>query len=341
MKRKIAYFLLPMLMISFDLKANPVVADVGLAATEAAAGRQVLGTIGKILVAKTMLKHKKAIIGMSILIGVGGFAGYKITKEKFIEMLEHPEDHEDMMQTLIEDHPIKYQIFKKFLDYNVEKTDDIEYRQAILNFEDYFHIGKEDKIYEMIKSSQQYSFYLNLIKNKVNTIKSEYEKDPKKPVCNLEFYNNLINHPYDIDKNIGLWSNGYDGVYQVDRYGNFKKINKEITADHIPSYKAVEKFLRNKGLSLSVKRNENGNLDRNLTAINILTIEHSKGSRTFAGRNKALLSNIDSLNLLNATIEDIAIFATYLSLNRGKSPLPYLDSSYILLKRNFYLCIYE
>ena len=48
MKRKIANFLLPMLMISFDLKANPVVADAGLAATEAAAGRQVLGTIGKI-----------------------------------------------------------------------------------------------------------------------------------------------------------------------------------------------------------------------------------------------------------------------------------------------------
>lgn len=59
-------------------------------------------TLGEVYVAKKVWNHKKLVLGTALLLGVGGFAGYKITKEKFIEMLEHPEDHEDMMLKLID-----------------------------------------------------------------------------------------------------------------------------------------------------------------------------------------------------------------------------------------------
>lgn len=340
MTKTFIYCLLPLLLLSFNTQADSIaaVAD-GAAVAEGQVIKKVGKTTAKIMVARSILKNKKLIIGGTLVIGVGGF----ITHEKFIDMIEHPEDHEDFMISLSEDMPVRYALFKKFIAYNIKNTDNDDYRENLLNFDNYFHISQQDKVYNKIKSSPQYSSYLAMIKSKVKTIQSDYKNDPNKEICNLAFYENFSHNFYDFDKKLKLYSDGNQNIYQVNRFGNFNNAKGSgITADHIPSYKAIEKFMRNKGVSnISMKRKENEILDSNSSAINILSIDHREGSKTFAGRNHSLISDQDSLDLLSASIDDITFFATFLIIEKKKDPTEYLKSSYVLLKRNFYLCLYE
>lgn len=323
MKKKLTLFILiPSLLISSSIYANSL-----------------LGTVGEIYVAKKVLNHKKLVLGGALLVGIGGFAGYKITKEKFIDMIEHPQDHEDMMLTLIEEHPLKFNAFKAFLNYNVEKTDDMEYKQNILDFEDYYHIGNNDDVAYKIESSSEYKNYLSSIKTKINEIESELDKSKMK--CDNAYYQKLANSPIDFPDNLKLSEDGdNNNIYAVNRYGNFPSDRNGYTPDHIPSYKAVENFLIKKGVSLSSKRRDNRILDDNLTAISIITSEHQAGSRTYGGRN--LKRNIeDARNLKLATAEDIAFFSAYLILFKFRDPTDYIKANETLIKRNFYLCLYN
>lgn len=297
-------------------------------------------TLGKVYVAKKVWNHKKLVLGTALLLGVGGFAGYKITKEKFIEMLEHPEDHEDMMLKLIDEHPLKFKAFKTFLNYNIENTDDLEYKQKILDFEDFYHIGKDDKVAYKIENSPEYKNYLTNIQAKINDIESEYEMDQSKDLCDNVYYHKLANSPIDFSNNLKLTEDGNNGINAVNRYGNFPSNRNGYTPDHIPSYKAVDNFILKKGVALNSKRRDNNILDDNLTAINIATLEHQEGSRTYGGRN--IKRNIeDAKNLKLATAKDIAFFSTYLILFKFRDPTDYIKSNETLIRRNFYLCLYE
>lgn len=81
-------------------------------------------------------------------------------------------------------------------------------------------------------------------------------------------------------------------------------------------------------------------LDDNLTAITIFTIEHQKGSRTYGVRNiKRSVS--DAKNLKSATAKDIAFFSAYLTLFKFRNPTDYIKANETLIKRNFYLCLYQ
>lgn len=245
------------------------------------------------------------------------------------------------MLDLINEHPIKYIAFKKFLDLNIEKTDDMDYKQSLIDFELYFKIYKEDKIKDDILNSPEYKQYSSIISDKANSIQEDYQKDPNKSVCNNIFYSNLVNNPIDFPSSLGPSKSGINRINKVDRYGNFVKIPKDgITPDHIPSYKAVEKFLSRKNLIISNKRVDNVILEENLTAISIPSLYHKEGSKTFFGRNLIESSN-DSFNLLKASIDDIAFFSAYIVIYQHQNPSKYLESSYTLLKRNFYLCLYE
>lgn len=297
-------------------------------------------TLGEVYVAKKVWNHKKLVLGTALLLGVGGFAGYKITKEKFIEMLEHPEDHEDMMLKLIDEHPLKFKAFKTFLNYNIENTDDLEYKQKILDFEDFYHIGKDDKVAYKIENSPEYKNYLTNIQAKINDIESEYEMDQSKDLCDNVYYHKLANSPIDFSNNLKLTEDGNNGINAVNRYGNFPSNRNGYTPDHIPSYKAVDNFILKKGVALNSKRRDNNILDDNLTAINIATLEHQEGSRTYGGRN--IKRNIaDAKNLKLATAKDIAFFSTYLILFKFRDPTDYIKSNETLIRRNFYLCLYE
>ena len=320
MKNKFSLLILiPSLLISQNLYANGVAM-----------------TLGEVYVAKKVWDHKKLVLGTALLLGVGGFAGYKITKEKFIEMLEHPEDHEDMMLTLIEEHPLKFKAFKTFLNYNIENTDDLEYKQKILDFEDFYHIGKDDKIAYKIENSPEYNKYLNDIKERINKIEKEYEADQSKYKCDTAYYQKISYSQVDFPKELKLSIDS--NIYAVNRYGNFPKVSG-YTPDHIPSYKAIHNFIVLHGVILNPKREYNVDLDENLTAITIFTSEHQKGSRTYGGRN-IKRSIEDSRNLKWATAKDIAFFSAYLILFKFRDPTDYIKANETLIKRNFYLCLY-
>lgn len=98
--------------------------------------------------------------------------------------------------------------------------------------------------------------------------------------------------------------------------------------------------MESEGIILNKKREDNKAFDQNLTAITIFTAEHRKGSRTYGGRN-ITRSIMDSNDLKIATAKDIAFFSAYLALYARKNPSEYLKSSEILIKRNFYLCLYN
>lgn len=334
--KKITYFLLPLILLSFNSHAN-VIASGSEGIIERQGMKEAGKTVAKIMVVKSIWKHKKLIIGGALVVGVGGF----ISKEKFIDMIEHPEDHEDFMLELINDHPMKYAAFKKFLDLNIKKTNDMDYKQSLLDFESYFKIYRKDKIKDDILNSPEYKKYTNIVSDKVNSIQETYEEDNEKSICNNIFYSNLVAIPVDFPHSLGLYTNGINNINKVNRYGNFVKIPKDgITPDHIPSYKAVEKFLSRKGVINSNKRSDNLILEENLTAISIPSLYHKDGSKTFFGRN-LVESSKDSFNLLKASIEDISFFSAYLERYQHQDPTKYLEASYILLKRNFYLCLYE
>lgn len=324
MKKKLTLFILiPSLFMSSNIYANSL-----------------LGTIGEIYVAKKVLNHKKLVLGGALLVGIGGFAGYKITKEKFLDMIEHPQDHEDMMLTLIEEHPLKFNAFKTFLNYNIEKTDDMEYKQNILDFEDYYHIALKDSLSDKVENSPEYGTYLSLMKAKILDIESEYKKDKNKNVCNSIFYNKLASTAIDFPKNVGLSKDGTNNIYAINRYGNFPIKRTGYTPDHIPSYKAVHNFIVSQNITLNKSRDDNEELDDNLTAISILTPEHQAGSRTYGGRNiKRSIEDAKDLKL--ATAKDIAFFSAYLILFKFKDPTDYIKSNETLIKRNFYLCLYN
>lgn len=336
--KKITYFLIPLILLSFNSHANAI-ASGSEGIIERQGMKEAGKTVAKIMVAKSIWKHKKLIIGGALVVGVGGF----ISKEKFIDMIEHPEDHEDFMLELINDHPIKYAAFKKFLDLNIEKTNDMDYKQSLLDFEDYYHIGKEDTIYKKIIESPEYKNYFSIVKAKAKLIKDKYSSDKNKRICNIEYYDEIAHSEIDFPQNLLLSKGNTNDIYSVNRYGNFNnKKGVGMTPDHIPSYKSIEKFLINKGVpNISNKRKNNILLVDNTSAININTIEHQKGSKTFGGRNNSEVSEADSKDLLTASIEDISVFAAYLILEKNKNPIDYLDASYTLLERNYYLCLYE
>lgn len=220
----------------------------------------------------------------------------------------------------------------------------MDYKQSLLDFEDFFHISKMDSVSDKIENSPEYKNYLANIQVKINDIESEYEMDQSKDLCDNSYYHKLANSPIDFSNNLKLTEdgiNGINGIYAVNRYGNFPSNRNGYTPGHIPSYKAVHNFMiLSKGVALNKDREDNETFDDNLTAINILTLEHRKGSRTYGGKN--IKRNIeDAKNLKLATAKDIAFFSAYLILFKFRDPTDYIKSSETLIKRNFYLCLYE
>lgn len=125
-----------------------------------------------------------------------------------------------------------------------------------------------------------------------------------------------------------------------------KKNKNWLTSDHIPSYKAVKEFLRVKNvygyykdgyLPIKNSRNDNLLLANNLTGVFIVSNEHRKYSITFGGNNFKDKIEEDAKNLLKATVRDIAFMANKL----GDAKDDYLKSAPYIIKRNFYLCLYE
>lgn len=216
----------------------------------------------------------------------------------------------------------------------------MDYKQSLLDFEDFFHISKKDSVSDKIENSPEYKNYLSNIQSKINDIESEYEMDQSKDLCDNAYYHKLANSPIDFSNNLKLTEVGNNSIYAVNRYGFFPEDRNGYTPDHIPSYKAIHNFLLSKSIPLNPKRPDNKILDKNLTAITIFTNEHQAGIRTYGGRN-IKRSIEDAKNLKKATAKDIAFFSAYLILFKFKDPTDYIKSNETLIRRNFYLCLYE
>lgn len=78
-------------------------------------------------------------------------------------------------------------------------------------------------------------------------------------------------------------------------------------------------------------------LENNLTGILINSKEHVEKSITYSGNNFKRKIDMDAKNLLKATVRDISFFAYKLD----KFNKDYLKSAPYIIKRNFYLCLYD
>lgn len=296
-------------------------------------------TLGKGYLLTKVWKHK----GKIAILGIGSLIVYGISKSKFLDIIANPENHEEYMQEMLEDKLKTSIAFQSVVFYNYLKTDDIEFKEQLEYFIDYFNLIRAASSAQHaadMETPRYKEIRLELLKE-AKKIRKEWEDNNGPYRCNNNFYHQLAfteNFRPNPDVSYG---NGYN-IYDVNNHLTLtdNKI-KNQTSDHIPSYKAVEKFLINKGVSLSKKRHQNSILDNNLTGILINSSHHEKYSVTFGGSNFAKKTDDDAKDLFKATIRDISYFAYKLdSINSNESKI-YLKNSLVLINRNFYLCLYN
>ncbi len=120
----------------------------------------------------------------------------------------------------------------------------------------------------------------------------------------------------------------------------------------IPSYKAVELFMKQKGVDfsgLSVTKNKSPrfvNLNNNITAINI-EYELHRNNRTTDSKNE-IFSKIDSLSLKIATLKDFTTLLFLAKTGDVKNNKTYstnyakiINSFNVVYLRNKQLCLYD
>lgn len=301
----------------------------------------------RFVVAKKVWNNKGKIVvfGLVSLIGIG------ITKSKYLNLINNPEDNEDYMIELIEDKPKRFSVFHKVVIYNYLKTDDKEHKDKLEYFIDFFNLGVTKEALNKIEMSKKsFKDIENEVIDIVKVIHNDWKNDKNRPKCDKAFYENTIMkvNNYRPVPDVILRSNfGLISENDVDNHETLTN-NKDslLTSDHIPSYKSVEVFLKNKNvygyykdgyLPIKNERKDNLLLANNLTGVLIKSDDHMKFSITYAGNNFKRKIKDDSNDLLKATVRDIAFLAN----NLGVAKDSYLKSAPYIIKRNFYLCLYE
>lgn len=115
---------------------------------------------------------------------------------------------------------------------------------------------------------------------------------------------------------------------------NRKKSNK-FERDHVPSFAATKLYLSRRGFKGDIKIKENTSI------IVTFTTSHEQG-RTYMGNNTKNKIDIDSNQMLIATLKDIAETSANILSEYGSfySQL-YLQRAILLLQRNFQICLYQ
>lgn len=180
----------------------------------------------------------------------------------------------------------------------------------------------------------------------VKLVHKDWINDPNKPKCGKAFYESTIMSVVNYRPVPDIYFSKSASVQSLSDVNNHLTLinnknpnpNPSWISDHIPSYKAVEKFLRNLGvINIGVKRSDNLILVNNLTGVLIKKNNHITSSITFGGNNFAKKTDDDAKNLLKATVRDISFFAYHLPVIER---VDYLKSAPYIIKRNFYLCLY-
>lgn len=236
------------------------------------------------------------------------------------------------------------------------------------------HALKREK-YDEYKDEQNYLDLVNKIKQQADELDKEYKKSGdlcKNPVYAKERikeilrltpvkYSNTTNTFLVSTRNMDIHRNSNKFFFYVDSYNinlnrNRTNFNDE-QVDHIPAYKSVEKALISKGYNIknlndqddvvvANNRDDNSNLDNNLSSIITPTLAHKSG-RTYG---KIFLN--DYLDLRSSTILDLAAIMYVIKYNKDMANLysradlnnmlhDYQQSALILYTRNSQMCLYN
>lgn len=319
---------------------------------------------------KTVVKNpRKTLIAGAAVGGLGYYGYYKMKKELFKQKMAKHELFEQEWQNMIDYYPDEWEALLKRVEYDIEHSDDEEHVENLEKFLDFVVVSAKTEeaakeIREALNSNSKH--IVDSVEAMFNEVEEDFNKTGKK--CTVNDLKNLIDENYDFSSYSSVMTK--NKLYSVSSYKNLKRFKKQgYEDDHIPSYKAIENFLIEKGISLplqltqtqdekdkglapkiinktksllnkSIKTDRLKVLENNTTVINVYDSTHVNG-RTYLGRNRYLHSK-DASNLKNATIQDIS-FALY---NLKKHNLvndynQYLQNSVVLIKRNFELCLYQ
>lgn len=286
------------------------------------------------------IKAFKNPLGTIGLIALTGFAAYLInqtgmkaigwTKEKLIENFLDPSKHEEEFIEIMYEHPVIFDKLHKAILFASQKLKNKEALEVLDKFIDYHHLG-EDKEYEQIMQSTRYSEYQKYYLEQAKIIEQEGNY---KNIC-------AIKKPKILTESIRLpdyLTKRNDLLFSVGSYRSMiEKNNTNIQNDHIPSYRALAEHF-------NVRKNST--LKYNGISIKIPTNVHvgNAGSRTHSFRNKKIYNGktkyqLDSSNLLLATIKDLSFTTLYLSI-KNLDNITYMQSTPHILEKNYELCLY-
>lgn len=286
-------------------------------------------------------KSVKNPLGAIALLALTGFAAYLIhyagmkaigwTKDKLIETFLDPSKNEEEFIDLMYDHPVIFDKLHKALLFASQKLTNKDALKVVNDFIDYHHLG-EDKEFEQIMQSAKYIEYQKYYAEQAKVIEQEGNY---KNICAIKKPKILI----DSIRLPDYLTKRNDLLFSVGNYRSMiEKNNIDLQNDHIPSYRALEEHFNAR---------KNSTLKYNGISIKIPTNVHvgKAGSRTHSFRNKKEQNNqkryqVDSQNLLLATLKDLSFTTAYLSFKNLNSSA-YITSAPYVLEKNYELCLYH
>lgn len=318
----------------------------------------------------------KTLIAGATVGGLGYYGYYKMSKELFKQKMARYELFEQEWQNMIDYYPDEWEALLKRVEYDIAHSDDEEHVENLEKFLDFVAVSAKAKklaeeVMEALGQNGTHNFIMNDVEKIFKEAEEEFNKTGKK--CTVNDLKKLLDRNEDFDGYSQKLIKNNSGEFSVSSYGILKQNNFKIGQfDHIPSYKAIETFLIINGINVPLKTEKenkdigvtktminkvlnstknniykiaatkrNTLLEENTTAIAVKQILH-KASRTYAGRNQNKQYISDAYDLKNATILDIGFELYYLKQNGFVLEYQqYLESSKVLIKRNFELCLYQ
>lgn len=203
-----------------------------------------------------------------------------------------------------------------------------------------------------MENDPDYQKIYHEVENNIHRKDKELAQQGKLPQnCSLEQLKvfNLKPKEFESEINIKLpkINKKDDTIYfDVNSYNQLSKnyLNKTqlLEHDHIPSFSALNIYLKNHGLEPIENR-----VKQNSSTISIPEKYHLEWSRTYSGRNFQKINDeakniFDSKHLFLATIKDISAMAWHIQKNGNSGEMKtYLIHSMTIYIRNKLLCIYD
>lgn len=361
MNKKIFTLILSLMLVS-NCYAQAITNGIGLMTGEAVngtpTGQKIIWGVKKIFNTPIKLSGKVIAACAASKKVCAGIATGSIT---FAYLYEHPEVVNDFLRK----HPEKAEEVNAYLEYRANQAKDEQSKQKYVNAQQDLALDKTIQDQLDLEDEQQHPEFKDIMDELAleannEDIKIINNNGGNKPVCSMARAEELFQKSSIFNKltNVGLpkKNDGTYNLFNVDKYDNLEGKASLIERDHIPSYKAMEVFFKNKealgqlsiNLGIQPQRSKKNsrliNLDHNLTAINVSRNTHLNG-RTNNSRNQQLakIDGASSKSLLLATFKDFATILWYEKFikNDMTNYNFYFNRFSIVYTRNKLLCLYD